>query len=78
MGGYLKSIFVQNSQFLIPSFLSPCSTLFVLHVPLFSTYVHFSELSPPLSKKLPTFMNFRMKKWGVKREIRIFFFVNSI
>ena len=82
-GGHLKSTFVQNSQFLTPSFLSPCSTLFVLHVPLFSTYVHFSELPPPLSKKVrqqccrtnvANVYEFSNEKMGSKKRDKNYFF----
>ena len=82
-GGHLKSTFVQNSQVLTPSFLSPCSTLFVLHVPLFSTYVHFSELPPPLSKKVrqqrcrtnvANVYEFSNEKMGSKKRDKNYFF----
>ena len=48
-----------------PFFLS----LFISHVPP-PTYVRFSELA---QKRSATFMNFRMKNWGVKKRKKIIF-----
>ena len=78
--GHLKSTFVQNSQFLTPSFLSPvCFTC-----TLFSMYVCFSELPHLLSKNFfaASLQNQPCKrlwifKW-VKREKWIIWFKNNV
>ena len=66
-----------RSKFAIFEPLPPYSSLFILHVPPWM-YVCFCELSPaPLKESSVTFMNFRMKNPGVKREKRNNFLINS-
>ena len=80
--GHSKSTFARNFQLQTPlPLFCPC-LLYMYPVPP-STYVYFRKLSPPHThihppnKIFATFMDFRMKNRRVKRQKRIFFFVNS-
>ena len=83
--GHSKSTFARNIQFLTPLpplFVPVCFTCnppSPFTPPNPSTYVRFSELPSPLSKKVPQrlWRLFRIKNRGVKRERSINLFVNS-
>ena len=81
--GHLKSTFVQNSQFLTPPpFLSPCLFSFEIQC-MFAlvSYLTLSQItfcSVIAEPTLQMFMNFQMRKRGVKREKRISWFVMNM